>query len=68
LAYQLAFPAIAADSYGGFLVAWNGNHDIGGMVAGELEIIGQRLGPATLFADGFESGDASAWSNSSSPP
>ena len=44
-----------------YLVAWEGDDDVGGLVDGELEIFGQRLA-IPLFGDGFESGDTSAWS------
>ena len=63
--YDVAFPSIAHDtSTGGFLVVWNSSDDAGGMEPDELEIFGQRLAPASLFRDGFESGDTSAWSTS----
>jgi hypothetical protein len=44
-----------------YLVVWTGDDDVGGLVLGELEIFGQRLGATLIFADDFESGDAGAW-------
>jgi hypothetical protein len=44
-----------------FLVVWRGDDDVGGLVEGEYEIFGQRLGSLAIFADGFESGSTSAW-------
>ncbi len=44
-----------------FVVAWESFGSDGADVSG-AGILGQRLGSATIFADGFESGDTSAWS------
>jgi hypothetical protein len=61
--YAALYPAIAFDPAGGGtgLVAWSGDDDTPQTAVGEYEIWGQRLLLA-LFADGFESGDTSAWS------
>jgi hypothetical protein len=55
-------PAVAYDqTRDEYLVVWTGSDDVGGLVQGEDEIFGQRLGETLIFADGFESGDAGAW-------
>lgn len=62
--YQTAFPALTVDTTRGHvLVVWRGDDDQGGLADNEWEIFGQRLRAATLFADGFESGDTGAWSS-----
>lgn len=56
-------PVIAANTANGqFLVAWQADDDVGGLVQGEYEIYIQRMEGSALFVDGFESGDMSAWS------
>ncbi len=61
-----AFYPIVAHAAGPdqFLVAWEGDDDVDGLVDEEYEIFGQRLtgDPWLLFLDGFESGGTSAWS------
>ncbi len=57
-------PAVAFSSAGNqFLVVWEGDDDAGTLADDDFEIYGQRLAKP-LFADGFESGDTSAWSAS----
>lgn len=61
--YATIYPALAVSSTdGGALVVWQAEDDGGGMVNNEYEIFGQRLSAGPLFADGFGSGDSSAWS------
>jgi len=56
-------PAVAWSGSGNrYLVVWEGDDDVGGLVEGELEIFGQMLVGTAVFADGFESGDTGAWS------
>jgi hypothetical protein len=63
LAYAAYEPVVAANSENGqFLVAWNGDDNVGGLVLGENEIFIQRVYLTDIFADGFESGDTAAWS------
>ncbi len=50
------FSQVAADGAGHFVVAWASSQD-----GSSLGVIGQRLAGA-LFADGFNLGDACAWS------
>lgn len=52
-------PAIAGDAQGTFVATWYGP-DSGGTDTSELSAQAQRLS-VPLFADGFESGDTSAW-------
>ena len=52
-------PAIGLDTAGDFVVVWTSNLQDGEYGA----IEGQRFG-TSIFADGFESGDISAWSSS----
>lgn len=56
--YQL-LPRVAGDGRGDFTVVWNSNGSPGDD-SDSLSIQGQRFGPR-IFADGFESGDTSAW-------
>ncbi len=61
-------PAVAANgALGDFLVAWEGDDDTLPLVDGELEIFGRNVGEQVtlIFADGFESGNTSAWSSTS---
>jgi hypothetical protein len=65
-AFDVESPAVAWRSGdAGFLVIWEGEDDVGGLIEEEFEIFGQRFlgGAPILFADGFESGDTSAWSS-----
>ncbi|HQP44277.1 MAG TPA: hypothetical protein PLV66_11415 [Thermoanaerobaculales bacterium] len=63
LTFATYSPAIAANSANGqFLVAWHGDDNVAPLVAGEQEIFIQRVYFTDIFADGFESGDMSAWS------
>lgn len=56
-------PVIAANTVNGqFLVAWQADDDVGGLAQGENEIYIQRMEGSALFVDGFETGDAAAWS------
>ncbi|MBZ0100711.1 MAG: hypothetical protein K8I65_00955 [Thermoanaerobaculia bacterium] len=57
-------PVVVATPAGGgeLLVAWHGTDDVGGVAPSEHEVYIQRLRADFLFWDGFESGDASAWS------
>ena len=55
-------PTVAADSQGKFVVAWTSYGSYGDDTSGP-SIQGQRFSMLLLFADGFESSDASAWSN-----
>ena len=43
-----------------FLAVWRGDDDVGGLADNEFEIFGQLL-VVPRFADGFESGDTSEW-------
>ena len=47
----------------GYLVVWQGDGNVGGLVDDEFEVFGQRLANV-LFYDGFESGDTTEWSAS----
>ncbi len=58
--YEGSFPAVAAKTAGEFVVVWQGYSSSGS----DRGIQGQRF-VNPLFADGFESGDTSAWSGSS---
>jgi hypothetical protein len=61
--YAAQWPVVAANSANGqFLVAWYGDDNVGSLVPGEYEIFIQRMYMAEIFADGFESGDTSRWS------
>jgi len=53
--------AVAADTQGSFVVVWSSELSDGTDTDRE-SIQGQRFSTA-FFADGFESGDTSAWSN-----
>ncbi len=56
-------PEVAYDSQRAqYLVIWHGSDDVGGLAEDEIEVFGQLLGEQELFADGFETGDTSAWS------
>jgi len=55
-------PAVAADADGDFVVVWN-SFSSAGDDADLTSVQAQRFAsPASIFTDGFESGDASAWS------
>ena len=53
-------PSIASDPNGGFVVVWDSATSAGTDSSGR-SIQGQRYLPTLVFADGFESGDTSAW-------
>jgi hypothetical protein len=55
-------PSVAADAAGDFVVVWDSDQQDGDA----LGVFGQRFEPDLIFADGFESGDLSAWSQSES--
>lgn len=56
--------AAVASSSGEILVVWHGDDNVGGLVDNELEIFGQKIDTSFfVFADGFETGDSSIWSN-----
>lgn len=57
--YDQEYPAIADGVDGRFVVVWHSYPDFDGDYVG---VFGQRLAVA-LFADGFESGDTTAWSS-----
>jgi hypothetical protein len=58
------FDGIRPDAVAGvgaqLLVVWQGDDDVGGLVDNEIEIFGQLV-IVPLFADGFEAGDTSGW-------
>jgi hypothetical protein len=61
--FSASFSALAwSAATGRYLAVWAGTDDVGGLVQGEFEIFGQFLGEASIFTDGFESGDTTAWS------
>ncbi len=63
VAYATYEPVVAANSANGeFLVAWDGDDNVGGLVDDEYEIFIQRIVITDIFVDGFESGDTAAWS------
>jgi hypothetical protein len=63
VAYATYEPVVAANSANGeFLVAWDGDDNVGGLVDNEYEIFIQRMVITDIFVDGFESGDTAAWS------
>ena len=53
-------PSVAVDPDGDFVVVWSSDGSSGSDTS-DSSIQGQRFG--ALFADGFESGDTSAWSS-----
>jgi hypothetical protein len=56
-------PVVAANPQNGqFLVAWDGDDNVGGLVQGEFEIFIQRMDGMAIFVDDFESGETNAWS------
>jgi hypothetical protein len=55
-----AAPSVSLDGAGGFVVAWQSEGSSGTDASG-LSVQARRFS-AALFADGFESGDTSAWS------
>jgi hypothetical protein len=60
--FDALFPDLAYNSTRGqFLAVWTGNDDVGGLEEAEQEVFAQRLGEQEVFADGFETGDTSAW-------
>ncbi len=62
ISFDASHPAVAFSSARNqFLVVWEGDDDAGTLGDDDFEIFGQRLA-TPLFADGFESGDTSAWS------
>jgi len=56
------FPVAARTIDGEFIVVWHGDGSFG-TDTDEWSIQGQRAATATLFSDGFESGDSSGWSS-----
>jgi len=61
--FDALFAAVAYSSASGqTLVVWEGTDDVGGLGEFEREVFGQRLGEQVVFADGFASGNTSAWS------
>lgn len=56
-------PSIAVDSSGNFLIAWTSAGSLGGDSSGTSVQL-RKFRPA-LFADGFESGDTSRWTDGS---
>ncbi len=57
-------PVVAANTWNGqFLVAWDGDDNVGSLVQGEREIFIQRMDGMAVFVDGFESGDTTRWSS-----
>jgi hypothetical protein len=50
--------SVASDPTGNFVVVWQS----AGQDGGDSGVFGQRYDPDLIFADGFESGDLSAWS------
>ena len=53
---------MAVEAGGDFVVVW-GSYGSGGTDTAYFSIQGQRYAdPTSIFADGFESGDTSAWS------
>lgn len=61
LNFEARSPAVAMGGLSSpHLVAWSGDTDTGGQVNDEYEVFVVAL---TLFADGFERGDTSAWSS-----
>jgi hypothetical protein len=54
------FPAVATGPREDFVVVWQSDGPDGSLDG----VLGQRLIPDRIFADGFESGDLSAWSSS----
>jgi hypothetical protein len=62
--YSGGFAALAAAAPAGrFLAVWRADDDVGGLVDNEFEVFGQLL-VVPIFADGFESGDTTAWTQS----
>ncbi len=60
--YNAYYSSVAFNSTSNrYLVVWEGDDNVGDLVDDEYEIFGQGL-ESLLFADGFESGDTSAWS------
>ena len=55
-------PAVAAEADGDFVVVWQ-SRGSSGSDSSLMSILGQRF-VTPIFADGFESGDTSAWSSS----
>ncbi len=56
-----AAPAVRADPNGGFVVVWDSATSAGTDSSGR-SVQGQRYLPTLVFADGFESGNTFAWS------
>jgi hypothetical protein len=55
-------PAVAATPQGNFVVVWRRDGSVGTDTS-SYSIQGQRYSSGIVFADGFESGDMSAWSS-----
>ena len=56
-------PAVAIEPQGDFVVVWESDGSYGTDTS-DRSIQGQRYSGGSIFADGFESGDTSVWSNS----
>jgi hypothetical protein len=54
---------VAADAQGYFVVAWGSHEASYGTDSSSWSVQGQRYSAETIFTDGFESGDTSAWSS-----
>jgi hypothetical protein len=64
ISYTTYSPVVAANSWNGqFLVAWDGDDNVGSLVLGEYEIFIQRMDGMAVFVDGFESTDTTGWSS-----
>ncbi len=61
IVYSQLLPSAAADAEGDFVVVWSSGGS-SGSDSSSYSIQGQRF-TVPIFADGFESGDTSAWSN-----
>ena len=61
--FRVFTPVVAANSRNGqFMVAWDGEDNVGGLVLGEQEIFVQRMDGMAIFVDGFEANSTSMWS------
>ena len=64
ISYTTYSPVVAANSWNGqFMVAWDGDDNVGSLVLGEYEIFIQRMDGMAVFVDPFESGDTTGWSS-----
>ena len=61
--FKVFTPVVAANSRNGqFMVAWDGEDNVGSLVLGEQEIFVQRMDGMAIFVDGFEGDSTSMWS------